>query len=302
MYLGLKPKHIGDVKNRSAVSSIFIGDEVDGKMDSNLRTPIPAQMNRLYPEIPTYQGAKTNAHVGSYSGITDIQGMDAYIGACAPTIVPVIKPLPIEYPYLYLLNTRNNHMPLPTWLYSQMYSDAWSYQCNGNELTTQIAMTVLAGGKGVTLFESYQDNFKKHDTKGIKRVLTSFQALGEDIRTGDINGAIISGADGAKNVLVGTIRSPGKLIVVVLNVDAKGYSNLTCHIYLGKHWTFQKTTAPDLTVSIPSNLKLSNPKEQLGSDSASISGVSVSGNTAKISGLQLDDDITARFIVFDVSA
>ena len=49
--------------------------------------------------------------------ITDIQGMDVYIGACAPTIVPVIDPLPITYTYLYLKNTRNNHMPLPTWLY-----------------------------------------------------------------------------------------------------------------------------------------------------------------------------------------
>ena len=79
-------------------------------------------MNDVYPAIPTYQGGKTNSHIGSYSGITDIQGMDAYLGACAPTIVPVIKPLPIDYPYLYLKNTRDNHMPLPTWLYSQLYS------------------------------------------------------------------------------------------------------------------------------------------------------------------------------------
>ena len=116
-------------------------------MNNNLRNTDPQQMNDAYPAIPTYQGGKTNSHIGSYSGITDIQGMDAYLGACAPTIVPVIKPLPIDYPYLYLKNTRNNHMPLPTWLYSQLYSDAWSYQANANEIVAQIAQTVLAGAK-----------------------------------------------------------------------------------------------------------------------------------------------------------
>ena len=38
-----------------------------------------SQANLDYPEIPTYQGAKTNGHIGAYSGITDVQGMDAYV-------------------------------------------------------------------------------------------------------------------------------------------------------------------------------------------------------------------------------
>ena len=146
-------------------------------MNNNLRNTDPQQMNDAYPKIPTYQGGKTNSHIGSYSGITDIQGMDAYLGACAPTIVPVIKPLPIDYPYLYLKNTRNNHMPLPTWLYSQLYSDAWSYQANNNEIVAQIAQTVLAGAKGITLFQSKQDEFDQHGLKPIKQILHSIQGV-----------------------------------------------------------------------------------------------------------------------------
>ena len=54
-------------------------------------------------------------------------------------------------------------MPLPTWLYSQLYSDAWSYQPNANEIVSQITQTILAGGKGITLFQSKQDDFNQHD-------------------------------------------------------------------------------------------------------------------------------------------
>ena len=43
-------------------------------------------------------------------------------------MLPVIKTLPLQYPYLYLRNARDNTMPLPFWGYSQLYSGAWSYQ------------------------------------------------------------------------------------------------------------------------------------------------------------------------------
>ena len=131
MKLSVKLKYLDDIakaQRLDTIASVFIGDEVDGKIEAkNLRDPDIFDSYSKYPELPTYQGAKTNGHVGVYSGLTDIQGMDAYVGACAPTIVNVLKALPITYSYDYLKVTRQNHAPLPTWLYSQLYDDVFFF-------------------------------------------------------------------------------------------------------------------------------------------------------------------------------
>ena len=299
----LKAKEISDTKNQTKIAAIYIGDEVDGDMNNNLRDTDPKQMNDAYPQLPTYQGGKTNSHIGSYSGITDIQGMDAYIGACAPTIVPVIKPLPVNYPYLYLKNTRNNHMPLPTWLYSQLYSDAWSYQPNANEIVSQITQTILAGGKGITLFQSKQDDFNQHDLKPIAQILNSIQGVKESIRTGSIGGAQIQ--DSGEPVMYEAIRTPNKLVFVVLNTKAHGYSNLICHIYIaGKHWNWTKQTVSKFEMEIPAGMKLSNFSEQIGTKvNTKPDGVDVqiSGNKVTLKNMDLDDKNVARIFTFDIS-
>jgi hypothetical protein len=308
MSLLLQTKFIAAAKNRSKISGAYIGDEVDGSMGSNLRTTDPVISNKNWPEIPTFQGGKTNGHIGSYSGITDVQGMDAYIGACAPTIVPVIDPLPIAYPYLYLKNTRDNHMPLPTWLYSQFYSHAWSYQAHGPEIAAQMAMTVLAGGKGVTLFQSEEQMITDQGSAQlapIKRVLTTIKALRETFRQGTIGGATVQTSAKGNVTLHDAIRTPDKLVFVVLNTNAKGYSNLLCHIYItGTHWKFSKQTVDSFQLQIPSGLKLSNFAEQIGDKSdANPSGVdtTVKGNTVVLNNMALDDVNPVRFFTFDIS-
>jgi hypothetical protein len=45
-----------------------------------------------------------------------------------------------------------------------------------------------------------------------------------------------------------------------------------------------------------------NPREQVGNTSQPVSGVSISGNTVKLSNVQLDDELLARYFVFDVSS
>ena len=75
----------------------------------------------------------------------------------------MIDTLPLQYPYDYLRNARDNHAPLPTWLYSQLYSGAWGYQADENEIITQIGEVVLAGAKGVTLWGSKAARSKGSD-------------------------------------------------------------------------------------------------------------------------------------------
>lgn len=51
-----------------------------------------------------------------------------YVAACAPHIQQFLSPPPLRGSYDYLRLTRNNHMPLPTWLYSQLLDDGWDAQ------------------------------------------------------------------------------------------------------------------------------------------------------------------------------
>ena len=145
----------------------------------------------------TYQGAATNAFIGAFAGITDIQGCDAcaqraaLVGfafvslfsrnittdserlfrvcalldaaACAPTQLAAVETLPLTYPYHYLRNARDNHMPLTFWGYSQLFNPpdsassaisaregggtgtGWAYEPAPNELVAQVGSTDLNG-------------------------------------------------------------------------------------------------------------------------------------------------------------
>jgi hypothetical protein len=84
-----------------------------------------------------------------------VLGADA--AACAPTQLAAVKTLPLSYPYHYLRNTRDNHMPLTFWGYSQLYSppdssssalsgrygagagSGWAYDPQQNELIAQVS-------------------------------------------------------------------------------------------------------------------------------------------------------------------
>ena len=80
---------------------------------------------RSIPDVPVYIGAATHAMVGAFAGIADIQGIDAYAAACAPTQLAVNKRLPLQYPYYYLRNARDNHAPNTMWGYSQLVHWNW---------------------------------------------------------------------------------------------------------------------------------------------------------------------------------
>eukprot|EP00466_Bigelowiella_natans_P020868 jgi/Bigna1/71805/fgenesh1_pg.17_\ len=296
------PKILKDVTDTSNVDVVFLGDEVDGKMDSNLRTEDGKQANEQWPHIPTYQGAKTSAHIGSYSGITDIQGMDAYCAACAPTIIPVIKTLPLQYPYQYLRNARDNHAPLPTYLYSQLYSEAWSYQANENEIIAQIGEAIIAGAKGLTLFQSSHKDFKEHDFSPIKKQLRSIAALRESLRTGDVGGLKFdTTAKLGKEAMIEVIRSPKKVIVIAINTRASGYSNTLCHVDVSKHWNFDdlaidSITLKDLPVKLSSFAEVADGKTIKPSDAKA----KISSGEVKISKIKISSKNILRFFTFDV--
>ena len=172
--------------------------QVDGGMTAqHLRKSLNLSLENIRHtrDLMTYQGAATNAFVGAFAGIADIQGCDACVylsclclsllqsslagepaaalnsnpriscradaAACAPTQLAAVETLPLSYPYHYLRNARNNHMPLTFWGYSQLYDppdsvDAvaserdrvgtgWDYDPQQNELVAQVSTTDCDG-------------------------------------------------------------------------------------------------------------------------------------------------------------
>lgn len=106
------------------VDAVFCGDEVDGQREAgSLMSALATALAALEaaPRALTYQGAKTTRNIGAYAGMTDVQGCDAYCAACAPTMLDVDHRLPLQYPYYYLRNARDNTIPAPFWGYSQLY-------------------------------------------------------------------------------------------------------------------------------------------------------------------------------------
>ena len=204
------------------------------------------QAQQAAPNTLTFQGSKTTRNVGSFAGITDIQASDAYCAACAPTMLAVVLPLPVDYPYKYLRNARDNHAPLPFWGYGQLYSDAWTYQPNTNEIIMQLGQAVAAGSKGLMFFQSYAKFLSQKKSVGdIGSALKSILAVGQVIHQGDVAGLGVStsGTVG-KDVLIEVIRSPEQVLVVVVNIHASGYSNLLCHtVILDGHWKINDRTS-----------------------------------------------------------
>merc|ERR1712113_351663 len=83
------------------------------------------------------------------------------------------------------------------------------------------------------------------------QTLRSIRTLGEEFRVGDIEGGKVSSS--SSEAMVSTILTPEKLVVVVLNLHASGYSNTGCHVVMGRHWTYKKMTLDSVKLDLSSS-------------------------------------------------
>jgi len=86
------------------ISAVMLADEDDGQIDATMRQTLSAALavQDTHPGLLTYQGGKTSRNDGAYAGVCDIQGMDYYVAACAPTITFTIAPVFLEGAYAYV--------------------------------------------------------------------------------------------------------------------------------------------------------------------------------------------------------
>lgn len=240
------------------IAAAFVGDESDGSLEYTLEVwnrVLTAQRN-YNDTYATYCGGHSNHLNGAFSGIADIQGMDFYVGACAPHVTEWTSTMRIQGAFDYLRNARENHKPLPTWLYSQGFcSDCWSVEnLNSGELLVQLASVLAAGGKGLMLFQSDLELYDSNSWNSASNFLSSVSYMGEWLRVADPEGArFTTDASSNSDAIVEVLRALTGLLLVVISTKASGYNDKTC-VVSGKHWTFEEQTISKTSIELPSDL------------------------------------------------
>lgn len=305
------------ITDSSRVAGFLLGDEVDGtvypdgKSKAATDMAVSAKLWAAYPEVPTYIGSKTNRNVGAFAGATDIQGSDFYVAACAPHITQFGTHPPIDAAYDYLKNTRDNHMPLPTWLYGQGLSPAWNKkalitgaevvsQPDPQEILVQGFSVMAAGAKGFMWFQTNMKEAERVPARwdAISYVSWTTRGVRELLRSGDL----IGGVKTTGSALVDAIRAKEGVVVPVISTKtSSGPTDLGCQTALGgvgaiPHWQMAPQTL-DVSVTVPTDLAVAEVLEVTDKTVKVVAGIKVTGRTLTIPGVALDNGTPARVFV-----
>ncbi|MEO7092473.1 MAG: hypothetical protein ABI175_04425, partial [Polyangiales bacterium] len=305
------------ITDRSQVAGFLLGDEVDGSIYTSGKSNAAGKADKArrlwdaYPELATYIGSKTNRNVGAFAGAADIQGSDFYVAACAPHITAFGAHPPIVAAYDYLRNTRDNHMPLPTWLYAQGLSPAWNKksvlgteivsQPDPQEILVQAYSAVAAGAKGVMWFQTNQAEALRVPGRwdAIASANWTIRGVRDFLRTGDpIGGARVGGGE----AIVEAIRAEDAIVVPVIGTKStKAPEDLGCQSALVgvgavPHWELATQTL-DVSIDVPPDFGVATVLEVTPKGVSIVAGVEVSGRTIKLVGVRVDNTQPARLFV-----
>ncbi len=302
----------------TALAGIATGDESDGELYDDAGVPHAArkaQQSRQawarFPQVPTFSGGRTNGHVGTFAGTADVQGMNLFVAACAPHVTEPGHHPPPRAAFDYLRNTRDNHRPLPTWLYAQGLAPAWNrrhrgltlhWQPDPQEIAVQAYSVLAAGGKGLMWFQTNQTEAALAPDRwaALAAASRTIGALRDLLREGDPTGGASADAD----TIVEAIRARDALVLVAIDVAAEsGPDDVSClqaeaDGAESPHWHFA-ARSPEVRVHIPEDLAVADAFEVVDGDVRDLSLPHVvEGRTVTFPGLPLDDDRPARVFVF----
>ncbi len=293
------------------VPTRLMADEADSSNEDKRVTELAEQVQahwRTNPTMATYVGGSRQRKNGRFAGSADIQGMDFYVAACAPHITPFGSHPPLRGAYDYLRITRENHMPLPTWLYTQGLHGGWNKSVLGlttvrqpdpTEARIQAFSVVAAGGKGLMYFQTNMElaNGAASATWAeIGRQNRDIRSVRQLLRAGDVTGQAESSDDA---VIVELVRSPEALVLVAINTkNSGGIDDTTCAIPTNApHWSVQPVTS-DLSFEVPPDIAIADAFEVL--DGAILplpSGAHYDGRKVTLPALAFDAAHPTRMIV-----
>ncbi len=289
------------------------GEGQSGKPKAWSKAKASNQAWSRYKEIPTFNGGKTNKNVGTFAGIADIQGMDFYVAACAPHITEILSPMHIFSAYDYLRNARENHMPHPTWLYTQGLHSGWNakrpliggtvhVQPDPQELLIQGMSVIAAGGKGIMWFQTTPEEMQ-HSPKrwqAISQLNWMVRGVREYLREGDIT-QMVQSSDG---VLAEMIHAPNALVVLAINIKEVEPINDECNVYkyleesFIPHWKVQSLESW-LKVYIPDDFRVMEAFEVLDGQTVDIASenLEINGRALELKNISLSNTIPVRMYV-----
>lgn len=302
----------------SGIMAFSTGDESDGEIYDDT-TGVPNAANKAkssdelwarYPEVPTFNGGMTNGHMGIFAGMADVQGVDIYIAACAPHITRFGSLPPPRGPYDYLKNTRDNHMPHPTWLYTQGLHTGWNrdgafggpdlhLQPDPQEILVQALSVVAAGGKGLMWFQSNLEEaaYAPERWQAITDANRMIRGVRQWLREGDITG--MASSDG--EVIVDAIRARDAIVVPVIDIqvevavdDVACYTGVTTEEDI-PHWIFA-SAAPSISVKIPSDFSMKDLFE-VRPGGVEDAGATLQGRTLTLPAVALGNQRPVRLFV-----
>jgi uncharacterized Zn-binding protein involved in type VI secretion len=298
----------------SRVEGVLIGDEVDSTIWENNQSKPGRYASKtkdlwsLYPTLPVYVGSKTNKNVGAFAGVADIQGGDFYVAGCAPHITQWGTHPPLRGAYDYLRNVRDNHTPLPTWLYAQGLSVVWNKQVLGRqlriqadpqEIVVQAVSALAAGAKGLMWFQTNLSEARADPSRwdAIVRMNWLTRGLRRHLREGDLTGM----ASTPSNALVEAIRSRDAIVVTVigLNTTSAPTDPACAAAAVGgpvPHFSLAAQTA-SVTVEVPPDFAVTELFEATDRGPGATPSFSVQGRRVTITNIMLSDATAARVFV-----
>ena len=292
----------------------LLADEADASVTDGSARRLAETAQALWESNPTaaaYVGGSRHRHGGTFAGVADLQGMDFYVAACAPHVTDFGAHPPLRGAYDYLHATRENQLPLPTWLYSQGLAAGWNRgsgaslvvrQPDPTELSIQAWSVVAAGGKGLMYFQTDMGlalGAARPTWDAIAAVNHAVHALAPRLREGDPTVTVRASND---DVIVTGVRARDAVLVVAIDVrSSAGFDDARCLFEPSPHWRVDANT-PHVTVAWPPELALADAFEVQGGAVVAAPPATRAGREVTFPYLALDAERPVRVLVLASSS
>jgi hypothetical protein len=305
----LPPDEVADVGSAAPhVAAVIAAEEKDVqlhyKLTASLRQASYVSASLAGTRLLTFQGGGTNREAGIYAGQADVQGVDAYIGACAPTMVSALSPLVPWYSWAYGRNTRNNAMPLSTLVYAQDWWPQWSGLASQATLALEASLAYASGSKGLITFAVCRADIGQWGAGILGSVLRAWAAVSHIVATGDVGG--LGPEAVADNQLAVVVRNHEAMVLAVHNLRGSGYHNWACaHIDGKQKWKWAGGSSGDLVFALSTDV--ANPVTATATEVVNGqfvpltggAGLRVDGENLVLSGVEFGDGEVVRLFVLE---
>jgi hypothetical protein len=248
------------------------------------------------PAVATFVGGSRHRFAGAFDGVADIAGMDIYAAGCAPHITDIGSYPPLRAPYDYAVAVRENHLPLPSWIYAQAFNGSSNSsnvdrQADPAEARVQAYDVIAAGAKGLLYFQLILDEIavSAHNQATwaeLGKVNHEIGAVRPWLQAGDPMGTakLLAGGE----AIVEAIRAEDAIIVPVIGLSScVAPTDADCFLNRDPHWLLRDDYL-SIAVPVPDDFTLVEAFEIADGAVTPVKGT-LSGRTVEIHGIAVGE-------------